>query len=286
VSVEIGIGLPTTIRGVEREPLLDWARRAEARGFSSVGTIDRLVYANYEPLIALAGVAAVTERIRLTTAILLAPLRHSGAMLAKQAATLDHFAGGRLVLGMAVGGRPDDAEAAGTDFHRRGREFEAMLGEMRRVWDGESFGYAGEIGPRARPTLIIGGGADAAFERVARHGDGWIFGGGPIDGFRAGREKAQAAWRAAGRDGAPRTLALGYYALGDGAREAADAYLQDYYAFLGPDIAGMIAGSAVTDEDAVRSRVQEFSEAGCDELILFPSNPDPDQVDRLADAVK
>ena len=120
----------------------------------------------------------MTERVRLTTAILLAPLRHSGAVLAKQAATLDHFSGGRLVLGVAVGGRQDDAEAAGTDFHRRGREFEAMLEEMRRAWDGESFGFAGEIGPRSRPSVIIGGGADAAFERVGRHGDGWIFGGG------------------------------------------------------------------------------------------------------------
>ena len=283
--MDVGIGLPTTIRGVEREPLLDWARRAEARGFSSVGTIDRLVYANYEPLIALAAVAAVTERIRLTTAILLAPLRHSGAVLAKQAATLDHFSGGRLVLGVAVGGRQDDAEAAGTDFHRRGREFEAMLGEMRRAWDGESFGFAGEIGPRARPSLIIGGGADAAFERVGRHGDGWIFGGGPPDAFRAGLEKARAAWKAAGRDGAPRSLALGYFALGDGAREATDAYLQDYYAFLGEEIAGMIAGSALTDAEAVKARVREFAEAGCDELILFPGNPDPGQVDLLADAL-
>ena len=283
--MDIGIGLPTTIRGVEREPLLDWARRAEARGFSSVGTIDRLVYANYEPLIALAAVAAVTERIRLTTAILLAPLRHSGAMLAKQAATLDHFSNGRLVLGVAVGGREDDAEAAGTDFHRRGREFEAMLAEMRRAWDGESFGFAGEIGPRARPALIIGGGADVAFERAARHGDGWIFGGGPVEGFRAGLEKARAAWKAAGRDGAPRTLALAYYALGDGAREAADAYLQDYYAFLGPEVAGMIAGTAAADEESVQARARDFAEAGCDELIFFPGNPDPDQVDRLADAL-
>jgi len=283
--MDVGIGLPTTIRGVEREPLLDWARRAEARGFSSVGTIDRLVYANYEPLIALAAVAAVTERVRLTTAILLAPLRHSGAVLAKQAATLDHFSGGRLVLGVAVGGRQDDAEAAGTDFHRRGREFEAMLGEMRRAWDGESFGFAGEIGPRARPSLIIGGGADAAFERVARHGDGWIFGGGPPDAFRAGLEKAQAAWKAAGRDGKPRSISLGYFALGDGAREAADAYLHDYYAFLGEEIAGMIASSAATEAETIRAVVQGFTEAGCDELILFPGNPDPGQVDLLADAL-
>ena len=284
--MDIGIGLPTTIRGVEREPLLDWARRAEARGFASVGTIDRLVYANYEPLVALAAVAAVTERIRLTTAILLAPLRHSGAVLAKQAATLDHFSGGRLVLGVAVGGRQDDAEAAGTDFHRRGRQFDAMLEEMQRVWDGESFGFAGEIGPRSRPSLVIGGGADVAFERTAKYADGWIMGGGAPDQFRAGLEKAQAAWKAAGRGGAPRTLALAYFALGDDAREAADAYLKDYYAFLGDEIAGMIAGSAATDADTVRAYVQGFSDAGCDELILFPGNPDPNQVDLLADALK
>ena len=228
----------------------------------------------------------MTERIRLTTAVLLAPLRHSGAVLAKQAATLDHFSGGRLVLGVAVGGREDDAEAAGTDFHRRGREIEPMLDEMRRVWAGESFGYAGEIGPPARPSLIVGGGADVAFERAARYGDGWIYGGGPLDGFRAGREKLEAAWQAAGRDGSPRAMSLSYFALGDGAQAASDAYLNDYYAFLGPEIAGMIAGSAVTDEEAVRSRVQGFKDAGCDELILFPGNPDPDQVDLLADALK
>jgi alkanesulfonate monooxygenase SsuD/methylene tetrahydromethanopterin reductase-like flavin-dependent oxidoreductase (luciferase family) len=207
-------------------------------------------------------------------------------VLAKQAATLDHFSGGRLVLGMAVGGRQDDAEAAGADFHRRGRQFDAMLAEMQRVWDGESFGFAGEIGPRSRPSVVIGGGADVAFERTARYADGWIMGGGAPDQFRQGREKAHAAWKAAGRDGAPRTLALAYFALGEDAREVADAYLGDYYAFLGDEIAGMIAGSAATDADAVRSVVQGFTEAGCDELIFFPGNPDPQQVDLLADALK
>jgi alkanesulfonate monooxygenase SsuD/methylene tetrahydromethanopterin reductase-like flavin-dependent oxidoreductase (luciferase family) len=283
--MDIGIGLPTTIPGVEREQVLEYARRAEARGFASVGTIDRLVYANYEPLVALAAVAAVTERIRLTTSVLIAPLRGSGAMLAKQAATLDHFSGGRLVLGVAVGGRPDDAEAAGTDFHRRGREFEPMLDEMRRVWDGEPFGFAGEIGPRARPSLIVGGGADVAIERAARFADGWIYGGGPLEGFVAGREKLQEAWLTAGRKGAPRAMSLSYFALGAGAQAASDAYLQDYYAFLGPEVAGMIAGSAAIGEEAVNARVQGFAEAGCDELILFPGSSDPDQVELLADSV-
>ena len=283
--MDIGIGLPTTIPGVTREQVLEWARRAEQRGFSSLGTIDRLVYGNYEPLIALAAAAAVTERIRLATTILLAPLRGDGAMLAKQAATLQHFSGGRLVLGVAVGGREDDYEAAGIDFHARGRLFDEMLEEWRKVWAGESFGFAGAIGPQARPEVILGGGADVVFERAANHGDGWVFGGGPPAGFRAGAERMQAAWDAAGRSGAPRNIAIAYYALGSGAREAADRSLRDYYAFLGDEIAGMIAGGAATDADTVKGWVAGFAEVGCDEMILFPSSPDPEQVDLLADAV-
>ena len=163
------------------------------------------------------------------------------------------------------------------DFHRRGKAFAAMLEEWEGIWDGD------EIGPSGRPRLIIGGAADVAFERAARHGDGWIMGGGAPDQFRQGKAKLEAAWEQAGRDGSPRTMALAYFALGDGAEQAADRYLHDYYAFLG-DVADMIASSAATDADTVKQYVQGFAEAGCDELVLFPCNPDPGQVDLLADA--
>jgi alkanesulfonate monooxygenase SsuD/methylene tetrahydromethanopterin reductase-like flavin-dependent oxidoreductase (luciferase family) len=285
--MDVGIGLPTTIPGVERDQLLEWARRADARGFSSVGTIDRIVYDNYEPLIALAAAAAVTERIRLAATILIAPYRSNAALVATQAASVDRLSNGRLVLGVAVGGREDDYEVSGVDFHTRGRRFEEMLEHWQDVWAGKSFGTAGAIGPRpprGRPTLIVGGSVDAAFERAARYGDGWIMGGGAPQQFAQGAARAREAWQAAGRDGAPRLMSLGYFALGDRAEQAANEYLRDYYAFVG-EYAGMIADSAAKDAATVSQYVQAFSDAGCDELILFPCDPDPAQVDLLAEAI-
>src|SRR3954471_15318925 len=157
--MDVGIGLPTTIPGVTGAQVLEWARRAEARGFSSLGTIDRIVYANYEPLIALAAAAAVTERIRLATTILIAPYRANAALVAKQAATVDHLSGGRLVLGVAGGGREDHYAVSGVDSHPRGRRFDEMLVEWERIWAGEPVAGDGTVGPpppRGRPTLVLG----------------------------------------------------------------------------------------------------------------------------------
>jgi alkanesulfonate monooxygenase SsuD/methylene tetrahydromethanopterin reductase-like flavin-dependent oxidoreductase (luciferase family) len=169
--MEIGIGLPATIPGISRDELLAWARRADERGFSSVGTIDRLVYPNLEPLVTLAAASAVTERIRLTTDILLVPIRGNGAILAKQAATLEALSNGRLTLGVAPGARPDDFEATRTPYHRRGRLMDECLEEMKRVWAGDKRGFAGAIGPpRARdrgPELLVGGSVEASARRVA-----------------------------------------------------------------------------------------------------------------------
>src|SRR5919201_2592591 len=135
--METGIGLPNAVAGVDRAGIVDWARRAEEAGFSSLGTIGRIAYPNYEELIALTAAAAVTERIRLVTDILLAPLRRNTALFAKQAATLDSLSGGRLVLGIAPGGREDDYEVSGVDFGERGKTFERPLKELTEVWDGD-----------------------------------------------------------------------------------------------------------------------------------------------------
>jgi alkanesulfonate monooxygenase SsuD/methylene tetrahydromethanopterin reductase-like flavin-dependent oxidoreductase (luciferase family) len=285
--VDIGIGLPTTISGVAGATVLDWARRADAARFSTLGTIDRVVYGNYDSVPALAAAAAVTSTIRLTTAILISPYRGNGALLAKQLASVDQLSGGRLVVGIAVGGRDDDYVATGSDFARRGKAQDALLAEMRAVWAGESRGTAGSIGPApvhpGGPPLLIGGTGAAAIRRTTTLGAGWISGGGGPAMFADAAGRVRAAWAAAGREGAPRLVALGYYALGPEGPGAAHRYLSDYYAFAGP-YADMAAEAALTDPDAVRRTTAEFAEAGCDELILFPCSPDLEQVDRLADA--
>jgi alkanesulfonate monooxygenase SsuD/methylene tetrahydromethanopterin reductase-like flavin-dependent oxidoreductase (luciferase family) len=282
--MDVGIGLPNAVRGVDRRGTVEWARRAEAAGFSSLGTIDRIVYPNYESLISLAAAAAVTERIRLVTDILIAPLRTNTALLAKQAATIDNLSEGRLVLGLAVGGRQDDYEASGADFASRGKTFDRQLEELGALWRGDR-----GVGPPPargdRPTLLIGGASDAALRRAARHADGWTLGGGTPDAFVERSEKLRAAWAAEGRDGEPRTMALVYFALGDDAEEAARANLGHYYAFLGEYADQMVAGAA-KDEDAVKRYLSAFEQVGVDEVICFPTSTDPEQVDLLARVVR
>ena len=284
--MEIGIGLPNTIPGVDGKTITEWARRAEAAGFSTLGVIDRLVYSNVEPLVALSAAAAVTERIQLTTAILIAPYRENAAVLAKQAASLHALSDGRLVLGMAVGGREDDYAAAGVPTSDRGRRFDRMLTEIKGIWSGAEKGFAGGIGPDVSadpPKIVIGGGADAAYRRAVQN-DGWIMGGGPAEHFAPAKEKLAAAWSAAGRDGQPYAGALGYFALGPTAAEDAQRTIGSYYAWLGEYAEGVVA-SVVKDEQAVREHVQAFTAAGAGELILFPSSADPEQVDLLAAAL-
>lgn len=279
--MEIGIGLPAAVPGVPGTAIAEWARRAEQRGFASLGVIDRVVYGNYEPLVALAAAAAVTERIRLTTSILLAPLRTNHVLFAKQAASVDRLSGGRLVLGIGVGRRENDYGACELDFHRRGRELDALLRTASRVWNEAPSTVGADPGG---PTLMFGGDSPAALRRMAAHGSGWIAGGGFGDVFRTGAAAARQAWSEAGRDGSPRLLALGYFALGADAAARAHAYLTDYYAFTGPFAEQIAAGALVTPE-LIASRVDEFEQAGCDELILLPVTGDPDQVDLLADAL-
>jgi alkanesulfonate monooxygenase SsuD/methylene tetrahydromethanopterin reductase-like flavin-dependent oxidoreductase (luciferase family) len=279
--MEIGIGLPNAVRGVGRDGIVEWARRAEEAGFSTLGTIDRIAYPNYESLISLAAAAAVTERIRLATDILVSPVRTNTALLAKQAATIDQLSGGRLVLGLAVGGREDDFQVSHADFHSRGRAFDAQLRELNEIWAGDVVGPDPADGKR--PTLLIGGSSDVAFRRAAEHGDGWTMGGGTPDQFSQSLAKLRELWSSAGRAGQPKTMALCYFVLGDGAEQIAQQSLGDYYAWLG-EYTQQVVQSAAKDADTIKGYLSAFEQAGVDEVICFPASADPAQVEMLAEA--
>jgi alkanesulfonate monooxygenase SsuD/methylene tetrahydromethanopterin reductase-like flavin-dependent oxidoreductase (luciferase family) len=280
--MDVGIGLPNAVPGVQRDGIVDFAQRAEKAGFSSLGTIDRIAYANYEGMTVLSAAAAVTEKIGLLTDILIAPLRSNTALLAKQTATLDSLSEGRLTLGLAPGGRDDDYDVSEVDFSTRGKVFDAQLSELTSHWAGDT-----KVGPPphdGRPGVLIGGSSDKALHRAAKYGDGFTMGGGTPDQMKETVPKLKEIWEAEGREGEPRKIALCYFALGDGGKEAAREELGEYYAWLGDEIAGQIADSAVVNADMAKGYIDAFTDAGADELIFFPCIADPAQVDLLADA--
>ena len=280
--MKVGIGLPNAVPGTSGEDIEEFARRAEAQGFRSLGTIDRVLYPNWEPLIALAAAAVVTERIELKTTVMLGPLRLNAVQTAKQALSLNELSDGRLTLGIGLGARGDDFEASGVEYKDTGEKLEAMLDYLEKTFADE------RIGPRTSgvPKILIGGHADASFERAARYGHGWIAGGAPPDQYAQMAEQARTAWSEAGNEGEPHLAGLAYFALGESAEQDATDYLTDYYAFLGEETANMIAGSAATDPDTVKGYLAAFEQAGCDELIMFPCSSDPAQADLLGEAVK
>jgi alkanesulfonate monooxygenase SsuD/methylene tetrahydromethanopterin reductase-like flavin-dependent oxidoreductase (luciferase family) len=243
--------------------------------------VDRVAYQNYEPFTALAAAAALTRRVRLATMVAIAPLRNT-AMLAKQAASLDALSGGRFILGLAVGARGEDYAASGIDSRGRGRRFGEQLEAIRDIWE------EGKIGPTPKapgPRVLVGGSSGEALARMARYADGYMHGGGPPRAFAGAAAKALTAWSDLGRPGKPQLWGMGYFALGDGTVQAGAEYLRHYYAFTGP-FAEKIAAGNLTSPGAIADYIRGYEDAGCDELVLFPTVSNLEQIERLAEVIR
>lgn len=166
------------------EATIAQAREAERLGYHWVNAAEHHVTADGylpAPLTLLAAIATVTDRIRLSTGMLVLTLHHP-LVIAEQAAVLDVISGGRLTLGIASGYREIEFEALGQKFERRGRRFKEQLEIMVEAWKGEPFRYEGEffripevsVAPRPlqrpHPPLWLGGFGDQALTRAARWG--------------------------------------------------------------------------------------------------------------------
>ncbi|MCP2165436.1 LLM class flavin-dependent oxidoreductase [Goodfellowiella coeruleoviolacea] len=282
--MKIGLGLPTA----DPTALVTWARRADASRFSTLALLDRLVYDNPEPLVALGAIVGATTRIRVQTEVLIAPVRET-ALLAKQAATLDRLSGGRFTLGIGVGARDDDFHAAGVDPRQRGRRLDEQMAQLRRIWAGEPHAEnVGPIGPApARsggPEVLFGGFVAATVERVARWGDGFLGAGAPPEGMDGLFRAVERSWQEHGRSGRPRLVAQANAVLGpDTVVDEARKNIRAYYQFF--DNPDQVADAMLTTPEQVRAAITGFTDIGADEVMLYCWSADPDQVDRLADVV-
>jgi alkanesulfonate monooxygenase SsuD/methylene tetrahydromethanopterin reductase-like flavin-dependent oxidoreductase (luciferase family) len=148
------------------------AQAAEAAGFDSLWAGDHIAF--HEPLldvtVALATFAAVTQRIRVGAGVLLLPLR-AAAIVAREFGSLDYVSGGRVILGVGVGGEhPADFEAVGVPMRERGRRTDESMHALRGLFAREAPAPAQPGGP----PLWVGGRSEAALRRAARLGDGWM----------------------------------------------------------------------------------------------------------------
>ena len=185
--MRIGIGLPAAVPGADMTTLGQWAAESERAGFAAVGVIDRLVYANLDPLIALAVAAGRTERVDLATTVLSIGWRNNPILVAKQLASLDLVSGGRLLAGLGLGGWPEDYLASQVPQAGNAAGWESSLAAMRQVWDGKLRGQGGADSRAPRRA------AGAAVRRagpggVSAGGRPWAGMGGPaVRAARPGR---------------------------------------------------------------------------------------------------
>ena len=192
----VGFGLPVSGRWATPDTIRRVARRAEELGYASLWTFQRVLNPVAEPLgpahesvldpvVPLALVAGVTDRIRLGTATICAPFT-APALLAKTLASLDVVSGGRLTVGLGMGWMPQEYAAAGVPFERRGARMDEYLRCLEALWTQDPVEFAGDfytvprshVAPRPvqhpHPPVLLGGAAAPALRRAGRLAQGWI----------------------------------------------------------------------------------------------------------------
>jgi len=269
-------------------PAEQWAlvRRIEALGFDGVFTGDHVSFylPMYESLTLLASYAGVTTRLRIGTAVYLLALRHP-TIVAKITSTLDALSGGRLVLGVGVGGEnPKEFEASGVPHRERGARVDEGIEVLRTLWRDAPATFKGRftsfegvsLDPKpvqpGGPPIWIGGRSDAALARAGRLGQGWVSYVVTPDRYRQSLEKIRAAAGAAGRslDGLARAH-LAFITVGRDYESARAAWVsrlsQRYNQDFGP-LAGRYGVIGTPAQCA--ETLAKFVEAGCEYFILNP----------------
>jgi alkanesulfonate monooxygenase SsuD/methylene tetrahydromethanopterin reductase-like flavin-dependent oxidoreductase (luciferase family) len=297
------------------EPERTWLQAVEQLPVDSVWQGGHLLppSASGEAITRLALMTAWTERVDVGTAVLLLPL-YQPVVVAKQLADLDAHAGGRLRVGVGVGGEfPKEFEAVGVPLRERGARTDESIEVMRLLWSGGPVSYRGRFfqfddvelravrppapvdsgagsqstspGQPGGPPIIVSGRRPPAMRRAARLGDGWM----PYlfspeayaRSVQAIRDEAQALGRDLDRFEWMLYLYTSIRNDGEQARADVATFLQGAYGHLEPEKLQRIAPAGTPEE--VARRVQEYVDAGVRHVVISPAAPsDTLEVVRLA----
>lgn len=287
--------MPVMEPDLDADVLRRWAQTVDGGPFSSLCWGERIAFNNPEALTLLGALAAWTDRVPLITTVVV-PQLHDPVLLAKSLATGDMLTGGRLTVGIGVGGREEDYRAVGADPSTQTmREMADRVAIMRRVWAGEKLTDSVlPVGPRpvqeGGPRLLVG----TIGPRTLRHAAGWADGLAGItldldtakqnELFDVGRD----AWAQAGKP-APHLATSFWFAIGEpeSARAQVHRHLRHYMNWIPPEFVDAMAPSTgwAGTEEQLAETLRRFAEIGTDEIHLIPTSSDLDQLRRVADVV-
>jgi len=267
--MKFGLCLPNFGGKIGPGEILELAIAAEDNGFASVWATDHIIMPRrlkspydelFEPFVTLASIAAKTSGVKLGTSVLVLPQRDP-FLVAKQAATLDHFSGGRTILGVGAGWAEGEFEYLGADFKKRGKVLDESIDLLRRLWTDSVINYSGKFFrvsdavsfPKPVQKVIpiwVGGTSDAAIERAARVGDGWHPVG--VDPARLSQGAARVM-----KSGTGKTVSVRLTV--DVRRRRED--------YLSPDGERRVALSGSREE--ISGKLDEYAKAGLEYLVAY-----------------
>ncbi|MCV6964567.1 luciferase [Mycobacterium intermedium] len=281
------------------EPALDatvlhsWARAIDEGPFSSLCWGERIAFDNPDSLTLLGALAAWTQRVRLVTTVIV-PQLHDPVMLAKALATGDMLSGGRLTVGVGVGGRHEDYHAVGADPKTQTiRGMAERVAVLKRVWAGEKVTDSTlPVGPlpvqAGGPPLLVGTIGPKTVRSAAAWADGMA--GTTLDLDVAKQNElfdvARAAWAEAGKP-RPQLTTSFWFAFGspDEARSQVHRHLRRYMNWIPAEYVDAMAPTTgwAGSEDELLQVFRRFEAIGTDEIQLIPTSSDLEQLHRAAD---
>lgn len=293
--MNIGMTLPVTEPGWSRDILVQWAEKIDSGPFSSLALGERVFFPSPELISTLGACAALTQRVKLITTVLILPM-HPPILTAKQLATIDMISGGRLVVGVGTGGRAEDYLATGAGPRdRRISVMASYVETLRSIWRGD-YVVEGALRPvepwpvqAGGPQILAGVMGPKGLASAASWADG-IAGmsvTGDVQDIVQSMNAARAAWQDAGVTTAPVFNSSFWFALGDSADSQMETHLTRYLNWLDEGSRNAMSSAAGFrgTPQGLRDRLKALADEGVDEILLIPTSIDPAEVDKAAEVV-